>query len=185
MTNKLSFVSRLAFGVLLLVGVMADERHCAAAEPNSLRQPATTLVVKETGSEASATAAAAPTALKSDPASHRVAMASATIAQPAACVPCSPSASAFTPHYLCLCPPYCQKPEPCVDCSYKCCPDCYCSKPMPCPNPCYRGLCDNYCAKPMPCNFPQPLCGPQAPCRQSEPCPLYAPWPVRGPCWGP
>ena len=164
------FRSRLATLAILLViiAVAAVGRRTLGEQPISLTQPTTTLVVSKVANK-EPTAASQPT---TNPAPQ---LAKQRIA------PGAP----FTPHYLCLCPPYCPKPMPCVDCCYKCCPDCYCSKPMPCPNPCYKCTCDDYCAKPMPCRFPQPLCGPRSPCRQSDPLPLYAPLPPRGPCMGP
>jgi hypothetical protein len=168
----------LAATLVAVAGVRAQ-----ADEPISLRQPATTLVITavnlEEASSAAAPAIAQPSALQPAPA-----VAPKTAGAKQSCCPAG-RAAPFTPHYLCLCPTYCPKPMPCVDCCYKCCPDCYCPKPMPCPNPCYDCTCDDYCSKPMPCPFPQPLCGPRAPCRQSEPSPLYAPFPPRGPCVGP
>ncbi|WP_428306813.1 hypothetical protein [Lacipirellula sp.] len=192
--------SRTAVLAILAVtiAVAAAGRRAYGEEPITLQQPTTTLVVK-------ASAERSPlrrneSSIMRKESSQRVAMLQPTppVAPTAPVVPASPPAAPvvnqpaamqpagvgapFTPHYLCLCPPYCGKPMPCVDCCYKCCPDCYCSKPMPCPNPCYNCTCDDYCAKPMPCNFPKPLCGPCGPCRKSEPCPLYTPWPARGPC---
>jgi len=185
MTIESIFRSRLAtMAILLLLIVVATagrralgdepialrQPTTASHEPIALRQPQTTLVVM-TAANDEPVAVAQPATVAATapmPAKKRVAQ-----------------GAPFTPHYLCLCPPYCPKPMPCVDCCYKCCPDCYCPKPMPCPNPCYDCVCDDYCAKPMPCRFPQPLCGPRAPCRQSEPSPLYAPFPPRGPCVGP
>lgn len=186
-------IFRLAISGLLLTGSVVGQRQAVGAEPISLQQPTTTLRVKDSEAKSASAIVVAPTEYAPLQATPRVARASAAFeskaATPAPATSPRPASSArvsaFTPHYLCLCPPYCPKPEPCVDCCYKCCPDCYCAKPMPCPNPCYKCVCDDYCAKPMPCNFPQPLCGPRAPCRQSEPCPLYAPWPIRGPCLGP
>ena len=188
MTIESIFRSRLAPMALALLALAVggvDHRVCGgepivlrqptatatSSGPIALRQPQTTLVVLAAVNEEPVAAADQP----------------ATVAAPAPMQAKRRAAQGapFTPHYLCLCPPYCQKPMPCVDCCYKCCPDCYCPKPMPCPNPCYNCVCDDYCAKPMPCRFPQPLCGPRAPCRQSEPCPIYAPFPPRGPCVGP
>lgn len=198
MTIETIFRSRLARLLLLLVAATAGRRALgdepiALRQPTTLtgeslelRQPQTTLVVMTAANEEpvevsqpATVAAAAPSSTPTPPPVPTPA-AVRTYAKPPAAV-----GTSFTPHYLCLCPPYCPKPMPCVDCCYKCCPDCYCPKPMPCPNPCYDCVCDDYCPKPMPCRFPQPLCGPTAPCRQSEPCPLYAPLPPRGPCVGP
>lgn len=163
------FQSRWGTTVLLAMSliVAAASRVALGEQPISLNQPTTTLVLTAANEES----------VVASPA--RTATMTATAQAPAtrATQPAAP----FTPHYLCLCPPYCQKPMPCVDCCYKCCPDCYCPKPMPCPNPCYKCTCDDYCAKPMPCRFPQPLCGPCAPCRQTVPPPWYAPFPPRGP----
>jgi hypothetical protein len=144
-------------------------------EQIALRQPQTTFVVMTAANEEPVATVAQPATVAAATPTSTPTPVKARVAQGAP----------FTPHYLCLCPPYCPKPMPCIDCCYKCCPDCYCPKPMPCPNPCYDCVCDDYCPKPMPCRFPQPLCGPRAPCRQSEPCPLYAPFPPRGPCVGP
>lgn len=189
MTIESIFRSRLATMAILLLLIAAatagrralgDEPIAlrqpttASREPIALRQPQTTLVVMTAANEepVAVTQPATVAATAPTPTPARVKVRAA-------------QGATFTPHYLCLCPPYCPKPMPCVDCCYKCCPDCYCPKPMPCPNPCYDCVCDDYCAKPMPCRFPQPLCGPRAPCRQSEPSPLYAPFPPRGPCVGP
>ena len=170
MIRRLICVRWLAATALLLAAT--ERTQATAGEPIALRQPATSLVVAPAANE--------------EPIAAPIAMAQPSgIAGSQSQVRRTGPVAPFTPHYLCLCPPYCPKPEPCVDCCYKCCPDCYCSKPMPCPNPCYRCTCDDYCGKPLPCRFPQPLCGPRAPCRQSEPCPLYAPLPPRGPCLGP
>jgi len=162
------FQSRWATTVLLAAALAAATASRAAMgeQPISLNQPTTTLILTAVNEES---VVASPTRATT---TARVQAPATRAAQPAA---------PFTPHYLCLCPPYCPKPMPCVDCCYKCCPDCYCPKPMPCPNPCYNCTCDDYCAKPMPCRFPQPLCGPCAPCRQTVPPPWYAPFPPRGP----
>ncbi|QDT75812.1 hypothetical protein [Lacipirellula limnantheis] len=133
--------------------------------PSGLRQPRTTLVVMTAASE-EPVAEAAPTPVAA------AAAPKAAMGRPAP----------FTPHYLCLCAPYCPKPMPCPNPCYECVCDDYCPKPMPCPNPCYECVCDDYCPKPYPCPLPQPLCGPRAPARQTEPCPIYAPYPPRGPC---
>ena len=61
--------------------------------------------------------------------------------------------TAFTPHYLCLCAPYCRKPAPATPCF---CVDC---------------TCDIYCRKPL----PAPLCGPCGVCRDPGVCPLQIP----------
>lgn len=179
----------------ITIAVAAAGRRAYGDEPISLQQPSTTLVVKASA-ERSPLKRNESSIMRTPAAGQRVAMMqpappvapvapvakpAVVVKQPAVAQPVNGGAP-FTPHYLCLCPPYCGKPMPCVDCCYKCCPDCYCSKPMPCPNPCYNCVCDDYCAKPMPCKFPQPLCGPCGPCRKTEPCPLYAPWPARGPC---
>jgi hypothetical protein len=182
----------------LTIAVAAAGRRAYGEEPITLQQPTTTLVVKASAersplrrNESSimrkesnqrvAMLQPAPPVAPAAPVAPVPPPAAPVVKQPAVMQPAAVGAP-FTPHYLCLCPPYCCKPMPCVDCCYKCCPDCYCSKPMPCPNPCYNCTCDDYCAKPMPCNFPKPLCGPCGPCRKSEPCPLYTPWPARGPC---
>lgn len=195
------FKSRAAVVAILAItiAVAAAGRRAYGEEPITLQQPSTTLVVKASAEQSSPLKRNESSIMRKQ-ASPRVAMMQpappvAPVAPPAAPVAkpsivvkqravAQPAASGapFTPHYLCLCPPYCGKPMPCMDCCYKCCPDCYCSKPMPCPNPCYNCVCDDYCAKPMPCKFPQPLCGPCGPCRKTEPCPLYTPWPARGPC---
>ena len=189
MTVESIFRSRLTTMALTLLALAvggAGSRVCGdeqivlrqptttSRESIALRQPQTTLVVMTAANEEPVAVAQPATVAASTP-NRTPTPVKARVAQGAP----------FTPHYLCLCPPYCPKPMPCVDCCYKCCPDCYCPKPMPCPNPCYDCVCDDYCAKPMPCRFPQPLCCPRAPCRKSEPCPLYAPLPVRGPCVGP
>ena len=183
----------------ITIAVAAAGRRAYGDEPVTLQQPSTTLVVKASA-ERSPLQRNESSIMRKESSQPRVALlqpapAVAPAPAPARVAPMAQAAPApvkvkqpaagwapFTPHYLCLCPPYCGKPMPCVDCCYKCCPDCYCSKPMPCPNPCYDCVCDDYCAKPMPCKFPQPLCGPCGPCRKTEPCPLYAPWPARGPC---
>lgn len=195
------FKSRAAVVAILAItiAVAAAGRRAYGEKPISLQQPGTTLVVKASAersplqrnessimrkpaaSQRVAMMQPAPPVAPVAPPAAPVAKPGVVVKQPAVAQPVAGGAP-FTPHYLCLCPPYCGKPMPCVDCCYKCCPDRYCSKPMPCPNPCYDCVCDDYCAKPMPCKFPQPLCGPCGPCRKTEPCPLYAPWPARGPC---
>lgn len=146
--------------------------------PSGLRQPKTTLIVMTAANEepvaetAPSPAASAPATVPSSAAAPAAAAPKAAMGRPAP----------FTPHYLCLCAPYCPKPMPCPNPCYECVCDDYCPKPMPCPNPCYECVCDDYCAKPYPCPLPQPLCGPRAPARQSEPCPIYTPFPPRGPC---
>lgn len=165
MTIESIFKSRWATLALLAatLAVATASRRALGDQSISLQQPVTTLVVTATANEESVVPAPPSPPL-----------------QPASARRLTGQGAPFTPHYLCLCPPYCPKPMPCVDCCYKCCPDCYCPKPMPCPNPCYECTCDDYCAKPMPCRFPQPLCGPRASCRETDPPPWYAPFPPRG-----
>lgn len=83
----------------------------------------------------------------------------------------------FTPHYLCLCAPYCRKPAPPTPCCcYQGCCGCYCSKPLPCPpSSCMPCRCDDYCPKPLPRCFPCPLCGPRGVCREPSDCPFWIP----------
>lgn len=72
-------------------------------------------------------------------------------AEPPACVP-------WRPQYLCLCPEYCCKPLPPVDCGVCTTEACYDRKSLPCWGLNVRYCDDCYQPKPEPCRLPTPLC---------------------------
>ena len=145
MTIETIVRSRLARLLLLLVAATAGRRALGeepialrqpttlTGESLALRQPQTTLVVMTAANEEpvevsqpATVAAAAPSTTPTPPPAPTPQPAPAQVVKAR-----STAGASFTPHYLCLCPPYCPKP-------------------MPCPNPCYECVCDDYCAKPMP-----------------------------------